>query len=239
MSIFSRRKFMVATFGALTLAAAGRSRGQSGEAQRGGSVKWARLKTPSASWHRHARSDPDMLEFVRQNTSLNVEPRSYWADVGNLQQMIGYPLLFSEGLHWVENPEHLENIAEYLRRGGFLLIDSCIAVNRDAPAYFGSEVGVIRAVLPEAEIRPITSADEIYRSFFTMKGGVPHTFCNNIFDPVWASYGLHGIHLNGRLAGVISLSGLQCGWDRMIAPPGHDIECMKMLVNIYTYVLTH
>ena len=42
-----------------------------------------------------------------------------------------------------------------------------------------------------------------------------------------------------RLAGVISLSGLQCGWDGMVAPAGHNVECMKMLVNIYTYALTH
>jgi hypothetical protein len=43
--------------------------------------------------------------------------------------------------------------------------------------------------------------------------------------------------IGSRMAGLISLSGLQCGWDRMIAPPGHDVACMRMLVNIYIYAM--
>jgi Domain of unknown function (DUF4159) len=213
--------------------------GDDADLQRGGKVKWARLKTASASWHRHARSDPDMLDYVRRNTTLNIDPLSYWADVGNLDQMCAYPLLFSEGTHWITDPAQQRNIGEYLRRGGFLLIDSCIAVNHDADAYFRSEAGFILSVLPEAEIRLIPNSDDIFHCFFDMQKGIPHTFYNNIFDPDWAAYGLHGIYYKGRLVAVISLSGLQCGWDRMVAPRGHYIECMKMLVNIYTYALTH
>ena len=41
-----------------------------------------------------------------------------------------------------------------------------------------------------------------------------------------------------RMAGLISLSGLQCGWDHMVAPPGNDVACMRMLVNIYIYAMT-
>ena len=40
-----------------------------------------------------------------------------------------------------------------------------------------------------------------------------------------------------RMAGIISPGGLQCGWDRMIAPPGHDAACMRMLVNICIYAM--
>ena len=49
--------------------------------------------------------------------------------------------------------------------------------------------------------------------------------------------GYTAIKIGSRLAGIISLSGLQCGWDGMIAPPGHDVACMKMLVNIYVYAM--
>jgi hypothetical protein len=68
---------------------------------------------------------------------------------------------------------------------------------------------------------------------------LPHTFNRNVFDPAWQKYGLTGIYYQDRMVGLISLSGLQCGWDRMNPEPGHNVECMKMLVNIYTYALTH
>ncbi len=44
-------------------------------------------------------------------------------------------------------------------------------------------------------------------------------------------------HARPRMVGVISLSGLQCGWDRMISPAGLPEACMRMLVNIYTYAM--
>jgi len=38
---------------------------------------------------------------------------------------------------------------------------------------------------------------------------------------------------------LISLSGLQCGWDAMNPDPDHITNCMKMMVNIYAYAVTH
>jgi hypothetical protein len=39
------------------------------------------------------------------------------------------------------------------------------------------------------------------------------------------------------VAGVITLSGLQCGWSGQAAPPGHDVLCMRMMVNIYVFAM--
>ena len=45
--------------------------------------------------------------------------------------------------------------------------------------------------------------------------------------------------MGDHMIGMISLSGLQCGWSPLgiDPPPGHLEACMKMLVNIYVYAM--
>lgn len=200
------------------------------------SVGWARLKTPSQWWMRHATGDPVLMHFIRENTTLNIDPTWYVADVENLKQMCGYPFLFSQGIHMLRSDSSKANLAEYIRRGGFLLIDACIydAITPDPDAFLAGQIDLLATILPEARIVPLPPNHLVYRCFFQIPDHKPpHTFSNNIYDPQWAKHGLYGIMIGPRLAGIISLSGLQCGWARMIAPPGHDVACMKMLVNIY------
>ena len=60
---------------------------------------------------------------------------------------------------------------------------------------------------------------------------------SGIYDPNWDKYGLYGIMIGNRMAGIISLSGLQCGWARVPAVEGHYIDCMRMVVNIYIWAM--
>jgi hypothetical protein len=206
------------------------------ESLRAERVGWARLKTPSEWWMRHATGDPVLMHFIRENTSLNIDPTWYVAGVDNLKQMCAYPLLFSQGVQMIEAPSSRANLAEYVRRGGFLLIDSCINKNitPDPDVFLLGQQRFLAEALPEARVVPLPPEHEIYRCFFQIPDHrPPHTFDSNIFNPRWARHGLYGIMIGQRMVGLISLSGLQCGWDRMIAPPGHDVACMKMLVNIY------
>jgi len=207
---------------------------------RGERVGWARLKTPSEHWMRHATGDPVLMQFLRDNSSLNIDPKWYVADCEHLAEMCTYPLLFSQGVHMVNSPTGRSNIAEYMRRGGFLLIDACINKNitPDPDRFLAQQVALISEVLPQARFAALPSDHNIYRCYFQFpEGKPPHTYCDNVYDQRWAKHGLYGIWIGSRMAGLISLSGLQCGWDKMIAPPGHDVMCMKMLVNIYVYAM--
>ena len=236
MSLFLR----VALFVGLSAVAGQAVRGQSSTELRGERVGWARLKTPSEYWRRHATGDPVLMRFIRENTSLNIDPTWYVADIDKLNELCAYPLVFSQGIGMVEDPQSRANLGEYVRRGGFLLIDCCInnAITPNADEFFRDQQVVLARMLPEARVVLLPSTHDIYQCYFQIPGGrPPHTFSNNIYDPAFAKYGLYGIKIGSRLAGVISLSGLQCGWDGMIAPPGHDVACMKMLVNIYIYAM--
>ena len=99
---------------------------------RGDRVGWARLKTPSQWWKRHAETDQTLMRFLHANTSLNLDPVWRVADVEQLDEMCDFPLLFSQGVDTVQSESGRANIAEYIRRGGFLLIDACID-NRVTP----------------------------------------------------------------------------------------------------------
>jgi hypothetical protein len=213
---------------------------QDSEALRPEAVGWARLKTPSHWWKRHSTGDPTLMRFLRENTTLNIDPTWYVADVENLQQMCAYPLLFSQGIHVLDTPTSKANLGEYMRRGGFLLIDSCInaEITPDPDEFLREQIAMLGEILPEATVVALPPTHDVYRCFFQIPDGrPPHTFSDNVYDPDWAKFGLFGVMIGDRMAGMISLSGLQCGWDRMIAPPGHDIECMKMMVNIYIWAM--
>lgn len=225
---------------ALLICASTAARTQDLDKLRGERVCWARLKTPSLHWMRHATGDPVLMNFLRDQSSLNIDPTWYVADSERLNEMCSYPLLFSQGVGVVTNSTASANIAEYMRRGGFLLIDACINkdITPDPDVFLAQQIRFLKNILPEAQVEALPSSHSVYQSYFRFpEGRPPHTYYNNHYDSRWAKHGLYAIKIGTRVAGIISLSGLQCGWDKMVAPSGHDVLCMKMLVNIYVYAM--
>ncbi len=210
------------------------------ETHRGGRVGWARLKTPSEHWSRHTGSDGTLSDFIRTHTTLNMEPEWRAADPERLEELGAFPFLFCTDLTPIVSPKSLANLSEYLHRGGFLLVDACCnrEINPDPDVYYDNNVTAFRRLLPEMTVKRFPDDHPVYTCYFTPKARPPHTYAENNYNPRWAAKGLYGVYLGDRLASVLSLSGLQCGWDRMVAPPGHPEECMKMVVNIYVTAMT-
>ena len=207
----------------------------------GGKVEWARLKTEWPKWDRHAKGDPRLLRFIRNTVSMNIDTVWHAADVCDLQQMSAYPFLLSDGIQHVTHPIGILNLREYLKKGGFLFIDSCINTNYnpDPDVFLQAQLTTLQRILPDARIERLPDNHEIYRNCFDMKDGLPHTYMGNRYNPAWAKHGLYAVYSGNRLVSLISLSGLQCGWDSMNPDPEHVTKCMKMMVNIYFYAITH
>jgi hypothetical protein len=49
---------------------------------------------------------------------------------------------------------------------------------------------------------------------------------------------LHSISLGKRLLGILSMSGLQCGWAH-VGSQANAQECLEMMTNAYIYAITH
>lgn len=212
---------------------------------RGDRVGWARLKTTSPHWRRHSGSDPVLMQFFRDATTLNIDPTWYVADANDMADLCKYPFLFSQAVGVIIEQAGRSNVAEYIRRGGFLLIDAChdSSVNTDFDEFLRQQIEFFATALPEAQVVPLPTTHEIYRCRFEIPGGrAPHTFMMDIYDARKARHGLYGVMIGSRMASIISVCGLQCGWDHVtehpsLSPPGTDQACMRMLVNIYTYAM--
>jgi hypothetical protein len=128
------------------------------------------------------------------------------------------------------------NLREYLLRGGFLFIDACIntTVNPDPDQFLANQVAVLTQMLPGVKIEPIAMDHAVYRSLFTIDK-LPHSFMRGIYDPNWAKHPLYSVEYDGRVVGMISVSGLKCGWSVDDQAPNHDVQCMRMMINIYAY----
>ncbi len=206
-------------------------------ASRGGRVAWARLITPSTQWGIHSDQDPKLALFIRQQTTLNIDPIWYNVPPGDLDRLCSYPFIYAKDLTGGLTRSELSNLAEYIMRGGFLCIDPCMAVSRWSPARFLEEHRrVFASMIPGSELRPIPDSDPLFRCYFTV------TAADLFTQQMWekgrvkrSTIDLVGVYQGNRLIAVINTSGLECGWpqtpDRM---PG----CMKMIVNLYVYAMT-
>jgi hypothetical protein len=206
---------------------------------RGGKVQWARLKTESRHWNRHSEGDSDVLDLMRAHTSLNIDDTWYSANAATLEGLCAYPFIFSENITFLP-PAEGDRLAEYLRRGGFMLLDACIDVriNPDAEAYLTAQKAALARLLPEARIVVLEPKHEIFSIYFKLAQFPPQTASRT--NPRWANHStapLRGVFLGERMIGVISLSGFQCAWaGRKTSQSATD--AIQMVTNIYVYAMT-
>jgi hypothetical protein len=200
------------------------------EMPRGGRVAWARLITESSSWSVHDANDRVLADFIRTETSLNVDPKCYAADPADLAQLCAYPFIFTNNLTNVHDPRRLANIREYLRRGGFIYIDRCVnlSFSLEQEPFYARHVALFRSFLPGCEIRDLPENHEIHRCYFTLPSLNRGSSSSN-------HSGIYGVYFEGRLAVLLSCANLQCGWPNS---PTRSAQSKREIANIYVYAMT-
>jgi hypothetical protein len=234
---FSRRRFLQALLASAALGPGLAAFGADFNRLRGDRVGWARLKTSSPIWERHARSDSKLMRFFQEHTTLNIDPTWYAADVESLAEMGKYPFLFSQDIRPAPAATGQRCLIEYIRRGGFLLLDCCInpkSRGRSPRDFIDQHSQLLKEMLPDATVSEMPDRHELFRCFFSLPGGPPHT----AVEYEWNAQPFYEVSVGQRMVGLISTSGLQCGWDNMNPTMGHDVLCMQTLVNIYIYAMT-
>jgi hypothetical protein len=201
-----------------------------------GRVEWARLKTGSPYWNRHSERDVQVLRLMRTETSLEISDTWHSASANSLEELSTHPFIFAESVAPLSDPE-IENVTEYLRRGGFLLIDACVAVsiNPDAQKFLDAQVKSLSRKLQGLRVEMLKPNHEVFSIYFKMTKSPPQTRSGT--NPGWANGStepLRGIYLGERMIGVISLSGFQCGFGQNPNPP----EVIRMVTNIYIYAMS-
>jgi hypothetical protein len=199
-------------------------------------VDWARLVTPNKDWDAHGDRDPALAQFIRANTSLDIQRSPVPANPAYLDGLCLHPFIYAKDLRWVSDATHLTNIGEYLRRGGFMCVDACAteSVNPDMEIYLRENSAIFKRIFPEAGIRKLPETHGIYSCYYKLsRADVYTTDMGN--QARCANYGLYGVYLGDRMVAVISMYGLECGWPQT---PQRTTGCMKLILNIYMYAMT-
>jgi hypothetical protein len=207
-------------------------------AARGGRVGWARLLTPAGQSGIHSDQDPKLARFIGKETSLNIDPVWYTVGPDDLAKLCSFPFLYVKDVAAISSARDLENMGEYLRRGGFVLVDPCVNgyTQGQRDAFVQRHVKWFARVSPGSVVRELPDSHAIYRCYFNV--GVDDVFSPDMIRagaPKQSQIGLLGVFQGDRMIAAISLSGLECGWPQT---PGRMPGCMKMIVNAYVYAMT-
>lgn len=204
-----------------------------------GRVQWARLKTPYEHWSRHTNTESNFLMFVREKTSLEIDPVWASAEIENLTAITAYPFLYAEGIQKITTPTAQKNLREYLLRGGFLCIEGCIngGVNPDPADFFRMQVQRLKEIIPEATVSSLPPDHEIYSCYFPVSTRLIQTN----YPAAWKAQPMYAVTHQGRMVGIMSFLTLKCAWSfpDPVNVPGLRVEAMRMMINIYTYAVTH
>lgn len=127
-----------------------------------------------------------------------------------------------------------ESMRQYLKAGGFLLMDDCVYSNGQGGDFFY-----------QASYRTL---EELFGKGSVVRIPKTHEVFHNVFDfgdqgmPYWQgqNYGAHGLFIDGRLAAFLSSSDIHCAW----TTPywfGHEkySQALQMGINIAMYAMSH
>jgi hypothetical protein len=202
------------------------------EPHRGGKVEWARLATAGAHWDRHAGSDERVLQLMRTESSLNIDGNWRSARVSRLPELCEFPFIFTDSIAPLSD-EDSRNLAEYLRRGGFLLIDACRnrQINPNINRFLAAQIAQFKKQFPNSRVVTLEPSHAVFSIYFKMREFPPWRRTDS-FEP------LRAVYVGDRMVAVISLVGLQCGWAGYGGAGNNAIECVQMATNIYFYAMT-
>jgi hypothetical protein len=205
-----------------------------------GRLSYRSLDGNTTNWGVHPQGDLNFIDHLHENTTARLDRRWNVADVGSLEQLCSYPMLFMHGERPPElTDEECANLREYLRRGGFLLAEDCVigsgtlGANNRSDAFFRrlAEYDLAR-ILPEARLERLPFDHPVFHCVYDFPRGLPHM--------QGTPHGLHGLVLDGRIVALLSPSDIHCGWtngDRWFGP-GKARQAFRMGANFYAFAMT-
>ena len=198
---------------------------------------FTRLMYDSGDWDVDQRMPSNLLDALIQYTTLRVDPKERVVALSD-PRMLAAPMAYLAGHKLVEfNPDERRNFEQYVRNGGFVLVDDC---NHDIDGLFAKSFEAeMTTIFGSDALQKLPNDDPLYRSFFEFDSPPATGFeLNGWGDDLVHDY-LKGISIDGRLALLYSNKDYGCELDydfrnkRWLAE-----DNSKFLVNIVMYALT-
>lgn len=194
--------------------------------------KIARLKySGGGDWYNDQSAEVNLLRFVRENTTIHVEPTYEFVDL-NSEQLFTYPMLFMTGHGNISfSEQEVRRLRTYLENGGFLYADDDYGMDKA----FRREM---KKIFPGQELVVMPFSHGIYRSRFEFPNGPPKTHEHD-GKPAQG----FGLFHNGRLVVYYTYeSNPSDGWaDPEVHnnTPQKREEALKFGTNIIVWALTN
>ena len=196
--------------------------------QNEGAFQIARLKYDGGGdWYNGQTEEPNVLDFVKQNTNIKVKAEYTWVDISS-DAVFSYPFLFMTGHgNIIFTNDEGDRLRKYCEAGGFLYADDDYGMDKA----FRREM---KKIFPGKELVELPFNYDMYN----FPNGVPKTHEHNGKPPQG-----FGIFINGRLAVYYTYeSNPSDGWDDSDVhsdPPGKRLEALRFGVNLIVWALSN
>jgi Domain of unknown function (DUF4159) len=190
-----------------------------------------RLKySGGGDWYNDPSAEVNLLKFVRNSTTIDVDPRYEFVDLSS-ENLFSYPLLFITGHGNIAFSDYeVQRLREYLARGGFLYADDDYGMDKA----FRREM---KRVFPDRDFVELPFGYGLYHCQFPFPNGVPKTHEHNGKPP--QGFGLFD---NGRLVVLYTYeSNPSDGWaDPEVHNDPEPVrqEALRFGTNIIVWALT-
>jgi hypothetical protein len=179
--------------------------------------------------HDYPTAEQNLYAAIGALTSL---PLSYEYKILALKDeaIFDYPFLYiCEVGYWSPGEEEVKILGEYLRRGGFLLVDDF-----RGGFEWRNFAAQMQRILPH-EPQPLTLDHPVFHCFFEFERLGEHS-------PYWNMtpqyYGIFDAH--GRLTAIINYNNdIGDGWEWPESDEVFSMEAFKLGINYLVYAMTH
>jgi hypothetical protein len=202
----------------------------------GGGRGWGRRG--GAMWaHDYPRADRNFLAILQETTFIGTEPTSSNVITLDDPDLFRYPVAYIvEPGYWNPSDEEVAALGEYLRKGGFLIVDDFRGPRELQVLEFN-----LRRALPELSMMTVPDTDEIFDSFFRIVpgnvsppyGGYPGAWYGIYEDNDRTRRIMVMINANNDMAEYWEFS------DYGYYPIDLSNEAYKLGVNYVVYAMTH
>ncbi len=181
-------------------------------------------------WYNDSDTLPNLVVYLNKtiNTDFSIDQAVVKPSETKLYD---YPFLFMTGHGNIKFSEQdVENLRQYLMRGGFLYADDDYGMNEA----FQRE---IKKVFPEKDLIELPPNHEIFHSFFNFHNGLPKIHKHDEKRP--QAFAIFDDH--GRMMVLFTYeSNISDGWSNAHDDPAEiKEEAFKMGANIFFYLMAY
>ncbi len=192
----------------------------------------------NGDWDPTPHALPNLMKYIQQNTTLNVQFKRESVDLGNVD-VFKHPVLYMTGLRDFKLTDaQVSRLRTYLQNGGVLVADA--AAGRKAfDVAFRRE---IKRVLPKAQLQRLDpKGAPLYQMPFKI-ATVDYENIVKVQDPQLNVAVMEGVKIDGQLGVLYSPLSLSNGWEQLKFAYNRGYaadDALRLGVNIFAYALTH